>query len=106
FLPLGSELERDRLRVLTDLANDAGLGQLLAGACEGVSRCQLASHGFFQVGVAKRIDQVEVLDLDAGAGPGDDFSQQPRTGCEADWQTVRGVQGHGVKNSFVRVGWS
>src|SRR5262249_30062486 len=103
LLPFGGELEPDRLRILADLADDACLRQFLAGPGEGVSRRQLASHGLLQTGIAQGIDQVEVLDLDAGAGPGDDLSQQTRTGGDGNWDTVRGVQGHGVRNSCVRV---
>ena len=66
--------------VLGDLADDARLGQLLAGAAEGVAGGQLAGHRLVQAGVAQGVDQVGVADGDAGAGPGDDLAEQLRAG--------------------------
>src|SRR5262249_9795805 len=74
--PLTGELEGDGPCVLADWADDALLGQLLAGAAEGVAWCQLASDTLVKPRAAQGFDEVEVPDADARAGPADDLAEQ------------------------------
>lgn len=64
FPMLGRELKLDRGLVLGDLADDPLLGQLLAGAGEGVTRGQFAGDRLVQAAVAQGLNQVDVSDGD------------------------------------------
>jgi len=101
FLVLGGELELDGLVVLSDLTDDALLGQLLAGPAKGVARGQLASDRLVESAIAQGGDEVEVLDGHPRATPGDDFPEQSRARGDGQDAVDRPRQGcHGLHSFF------
>jgi hypothetical protein len=70
------ELEGHRVLVLGDGSNDPLVGESLAGPGEGMAGGEFAGDALVESGGAEGLDEVEVPDGEAGAGPGNDLTEE------------------------------